>query len=205
MKKSLLIVLSISIIANFTSCDGKWYASSGMETESIAAFSSTQTSFALASSVPDVSYPAFPEEYEYPVMITANGQILELTRADSSSTNGDPYFPIPPNAPYAFIGDPIQIQFRDEVPESVMLLDDVINKEGRIKFNGDVTETIPLNIQDGKATFLLPWNVISVASSNSKDYEPGATIRGFRLICRYGYEEHCYITVLRSDAIPNHS
>ena len=58
--------------------------------------------------------------------------------------------------------------------------------------------TIPLEFHDGKAAFALRDNPAATLDSEG-DYEPGTSIRGLKLICKWGSTEKHYTCMVRSD------
>ena len=61
-------------------------------------------------------------------------------------------------------------------------------------------QAIPIEFKNGKGSFVLVSNPAALLSSASSDYEPGAIIRGFRLICEWGENECESVFIIRSDA-----
>lgn len=222
MNKRCFGILLIGIILCFTACGNTGGISSSQSEIAYTASSpaepqsSSSVSEETVSSQPEVSYLEFPEDYEAPVLVAANGQILQVVAVDGSEAKkgpsfltssvvlynrlDGPTFPLPTDAPYIPLGGLIQIQFQGEIPGNVELLDDVIDEDGRIKFNGNhVTNTIPLTFENGKASFSLPYHIMASLSEEEQAYQPGGISRGFRLLCEYGSREEFYMFVLRTD------
>lgn len=101
---------------------------------------------------------------------------------------------------YFHLGDTIVIKFLDSAPDTIELYDYILNSDGTLKYTTAATEPLNVELKDKKIEFELPANIAAVLSSNSKDYEPGATIRGFRLICTWGSNECEYAFIIRTDA-----
>lgn len=107
--------------------------------------------------------------------------------------------------PYIHIGEPIQIEFLHQttVPDSYELIDYVLTREGEMKYK--IPEPIKPKVEfdQGTATFTLDENFLVYASSASEDYEPGAIIRGFRLVCTWGDNTQEVAFVIRTDVSAN--
>lgn len=90
--------------------------------------------------------------------------------------------------PYIHIGEPIRIEFLHQTtePDSYELIDYVLTEEGEMKYK--IPEPIKPRVEfnQGTASFTLEENFLVYASSASEDYEPGAVLRGFRLVCTWG-------------------
>lgn len=103
--------------------------------------------------------------------------------------------------PYIKQEKEIQIEFLGLMPDSTKLEDFVLDSNGNKKYNETVKpKTIPIKFSNKKGKFIISQNYASMFSSNSKDYEPGASIRGFRLNCKWGEDECEYAFIIRSDA-----
>lgn len=60
-----------------------------------------------------------------------------------------------------------------------------------------------VGFDQGTAAFTLDENFLVYASSASEDYEPGAIIRGFRLVCTWGDNTQEVAFVIRTDVSTN--
>lgn len=206
MKKRLLCILFAAACLCLSACGQGLDVPSAKPDAGMATSSAVLPSIAVPlESEPDPSLPQtaaleFPEGYEHPVLVAAGGQVLSLVPVDRSEAEKGSSFPLPSDAPYVPVGDPLQLQFRGELPNQITLLDDVIDEEGHLKFNGNVTNTIPLTLKNGKASIPFPGHFIAAASSDPKDYKPGGVFCGFRLICQYDSGVEYYMFVLRTDA-----
>lgn len=146
------------------------------------------------------SFLEFPEDYTLPVMICAHSQVFNLSETEISSYQGNSMFHIPAPIPYIAIGDPIQVQIRGEMPDSVAMEDYVLDKDGLPRFTFREISGVSLAFQDGKAAFSLPIHPASTLDSEFTDYQkPGGCIRGLKLICKWGDTEKHYTCVLRTD------
>ena len=106
-----------------------------------------------------------------------------------------------PTLSYIKLGNKIQIKFIDSsVPDKVKMLDYILNEDGTAKYTEKAIKTIPIKFENKKAEIILEQNLASMLSSNSADYEKGASIRGFRLVCSWGNNECEYAFVIKSDA-----
>lgn len=55
-------------------------------------------------------------------------------------------------------------------------------------------------MNDNTASFKLEPNIATLLSSNSNDYEKGATLKGYRMIGEWKDGESEYLFVIKSDA-----
>ncbi len=98
--------------------------------------------------------------------------------------------------PYIKQEKEIQIEFLGSMPDSTKLEDFILNSDGNKKFNDTVKpETIPIRFSDKKGKFIFSQNYASMLSSSKKD----VSIRGFRLICKWGEDECEYAFIIRDD------
>lgn len=103
--------------------------------------------------------------------------------------------------PYIPLGEKIQFEFKDEAAQSYELTDYVLNEDGKLKYKQTINQKIDMAMIDGTGTFILQENLMTMLSSQSQDYEPGATLRGFRLICKGDNGTKEYAFVIRTDAL----
>jgi hypothetical protein len=99
--------------------------------------------------------------------------------------------------PLIELGETISIEFLGQVPDSTMLTECLLQSDGTQKFT--IEDTIDIDFSSGQGSFILEKNMSVAFSSNSADFMPGASIRGFRLICKWGNNECEYAFVIRSD------
>jgi hypothetical protein len=102
--------------------------------------------------------------------------------------------------PYVKLGEDVEIRFQGKAPDSYELTDSVLKQDGTEKYWKPSPDIISLSHKNNTASFQLKENTMAFMSSQSKDYEPGATIRGFRLVCRWEDQIQEYAFVLRTDA-----
>lgn len=101
--------------------------------------------------------------------------------------------------PYVKLGETIRLNFGDQAPQSFELSDYLLGEEGTLKYRKAI-RNIEMDIHDGIGDLVLDENGFAALSSNSKDYEPGATLRGFRMICNWKDHTQEYAFVIRTDA-----
>ena len=94
----------------------------------------------------------------------------------------------------------IRIELDGAAPDSYTLTDQILTKEGKLRYGNAATQDVPITFSGSHCEFELLPNYAASLSSNVKDYEPGATIRGFRLTCSWGDNECEYAFVLRTNA-----
>ncbi|MDR1629504.1 MAG: hypothetical protein LBS36_04745 [Oscillospiraceae bacterium] len=109
------------------------------------------------------------------------------------------------NAPgdlvYLKNGESITIEFDGKLPDTVKLTEHIIKADGSAKYTTEHKGTaIDIAFKKGKGSFVIEKNYATALSSNSADYAPGATIKGYRLLCNFGTDECEYAFVIRGDA-----
>lgn len=164
----------------------------------VAATASTK----LAAAMPlDTQPPAFTVKAGESVIpsrmgISAwDGAVVkrEDTLADLAKANGD--------FPYVPLGTEIIFTMDGQTPDSMRLLDYVLNEDGTEKYPADGSQNeIAFSFEEGAGSFELPGNFRTLLSSDSGDYAPGKSLRGFKLICAWGENACEYAFILRSDA-----
>ena len=103
--------------------------------------------------------------------------------------------------PYIELGNEITISFNDHtIPDEYALYDYVLSVDGSPKYTNKEVREIPLTIENGTGSLILGVHFAALLSSHSDDYKSGASIRGFKLICRWGEDECEYGFIVRSDA-----
>lgn len=102
--------------------------------------------------------------------------------------------------PYIKLGEIVVIDFGDASPDTIEIYDNLIDKYGNNRYTYREIKEIPVELENGKCSFELKIHGASLLSSNSDDYQPGNTYRGFRIVCSWGESEREYSFVIRSDA-----
>lgn len=103
--------------------------------------------------------------------------------------------------PYAPLGETIQVYFGTTAPEFYELTEHLLKKDGTLKYKENRLQITDLKFNNGTGSFVLSPNLMAYLSSNSRDYEKGAVIRGFRLICKWGDDARQeYAFVIKTDA-----
>lgn len=102
--------------------------------------------------------------------------------------------------PYIQLNKEFQIKFTGISPDSVRLQDYILGMNGNAKYTDKEIRTIPIEFKNMMGSFILTAHPAALYSSYSSDYEPGSSIRGFRLTCKYGANEFEYAFIIRSDA-----
>ena len=97
------------------------------------------------------------------------------------------------------LGENIAISFNGTPPDSAALYDGLLYPDGSTKYDSRLINTTEAEFTDGKYSFPLGTHMAAFASSDSRDYEPGNTWRGFRLVCTWGENICEYAFVLRTD------
>lgn len=91
----------------------------------------------------------------------------------------------------------IEIEFPEGQPDSYNMTDRFIREDGNYKYDDKVTQIVDIEFVDDVGLFILDRNLSF--SSHFKDYEPEATLRGFRLTCHFGDNVCEYLFVIRTD------
>ena len=125
-----------------------------------------------------------------------NGTNYDRGNTFSEIMNADSEIEIP----YIQLGENIEIDFKGKSPEKYELRDYVLKDSGSLKYSDRVTGIVPIDFENETASITLKANMAAMLSSHSKDYEKGATIRGFQLICSWADNRCEYMFVIRSDA-----
>lgn len=102
--------------------------------------------------------------------------------------------------PYVKLGEIIEIEFSNTAPNSYKLTDYILKDNGTLKYKKETAEPVNVEWADKTATFKLDSNMAAFLSSDSKDYESGATIRGFRLTGEWLDQTKEITFVIRTDA-----
>lgn len=108
---------------------------------------------------------------------------------------------LPEDLPYISLGKEIEIKFLGKVPDTVVLTDYILMDDGNVKYNipPSAANPTPLSFKHKKTSFILSENFTALLSSQSADYEPGTTIRGFRIYCKDGKNDWEYGFIIRTD------
>ena len=192
MKRLLPPVILFAVLSLFlSSCSPPQTASS-----SVPSMSDPAPYYAFFSVPSDLSFLEFPEDYALPVLISAHSEVLDLRETEITPYQGNSVFHVPASIPYVALGEPVQIRIRGEQPDFIRLEDYALKLE-----NLDRWETpmiLPLEFHDGKAAFALRDHPAATLDSEG-GYEPGTSIRGLKLICKWGNTEKHYTCMVRTD------
>ncbi|MBI9014656.1 MAG: hypothetical protein JEZ08_20630 [Clostridiales bacterium] len=103
--------------------------------------------------------------------------------------------------PYFELGSEITISFDDDLaPDEYELYDYILNENGTPKYTDNEVIKRPISLDKGTGSFSLETHFAALLSSHSNDYKNGTSIRGFKLVCRWGEDECEYGFIIRSDA-----
>ena len=102
--------------------------------------------------------------------------------------------------PYIQLGSDVTVTFDGPVPSTVQFEDVVLNMDGSPKYRKGSNTIVDLVHQGNTVSFKLPTNPDAFLSSNSEDYLPGRTLRGFHLTFELDGQALSYLLVLRTDA-----
>ncbi len=90
---------------------------------------------------------------------------------------------------YVPMGERIVMEFPGKAPDAVKLQDYVMDRDGNVRLADGEVNAVDIQLLGNKVEFDL-----------TKNYEPGASIRGFRLTCSWGKDECEYAFMLRTGA-----
>ncbi|TVX93198.1 hypothetical protein [Paenibacillus agilis] len=180
MKKILLIPLSLFILM-LTACS--YGTSSGGPSSEPVDITITTGNPPIA--LPTISKP-IPDTKQ-----TNHEDLFQSLIKDTSKT-----------VPYIQLGEKIQIELKDKAPQSYELKEYLLRDSGTLKYKEETAKTITIDLtfQDGKGSFILEENVASYLSSNTQDYEEGATLRGFHFVGEWTNKKEELVFVVRTDA-----
>ncbi|MBD8497346.1 hypothetical protein [Paenibacillus arenosi] len=102
--------------------------------------------------------------------------------------------------PYIKLGEKIQIDLKNNAPRSSELKEYLLRNDGTLKYKEETAKTIDLAFQDGNGSFMLEENIASFLSSNTQDYEEGATLRGFHFVGEWDNRKEEFVFVVKTDA-----
>ncbi|MNV85249.1 hypothetical protein D3C71_1791850 [compost metagenome] len=98
------------------------------------------------------------------------------------------------------LGESVQIQLDKGASAAYELTDVLLGEDGGYKYKMPNDKPIVIEFSSGSGSFVLKENMAAFLSSNTKDYEPGAIIHGFKLTEQGDGEKREYYFVLRTDA-----
>ena len=103
--------------------------------------------------------------------------------------------------PYIRLDKIAKVDFGENPPEKIEILDSLINEFGDLRFAEKVSivSIIP-KINGGEYSFELNKTIASALSSDIFSYQPGNTLRGYRLLCSWGKNKCEYAFVIKTDA-----
>lgn len=103
--------------------------------------------------------------------------------------------------PYIRLDKIVKVDFGKNPPEKIEILDSLINEFGNLRFAEKVSiiSIIP-NINGGEYSFELKKTMASALSSDTFSYQPGNTLRGYRILCSWGNNKCEYAFVIKTDA-----
>ncbi|AIQ53522.1 hypothetical protein [Paenibacillus sp. FSL R7-0331] len=102
--------------------------------------------------------------------------------------------------PYIRLGETVEIHLGEENRAHYELTDVILLPDGSYKYKMPDNGPETVMISEGSGSFELGMNPAAFLSSNTADYEPGATVRGFRLSGLSGGAQQEIFFVLRTDA-----
>lgn len=103
--------------------------------------------------------------------------------------------------PYFHLGDMISIQFKQNQPDEITVMNYILTARGDYKYSDRTEEKVTLNQEDKIYSFQLEPHSASYLSSDLSDYERRKSIRGFRIVCSWGENECEYGFILRTDPV----
>lgn len=98
---------------------------------------------------------------------------------------------------YVPLGAEIQIQIEGAMPNSVELVDEVIDVSGNVIYS-NTSKEIPIKLHKGIGSFILEEHMATSLSSSTKTFEEGV-IRGYRLTCKWSDNECEYGFIIKTE------
>jgi beta-lactamase regulating signal transducer with metallopeptidase domain len=152
---------------------------------------------------PAISVSANGKPLEWIVGINVwNGAIVDRAENFMAFMEGETI----DDLPLVSIGETVTVDFGGYPPSAVIVSESILNESGAPKWR---TDEFPKNYNIGMAggigKFTIEPNYATALSSNSADYAPGRTIKGYKLVCQWlkpdGSTNECeYAFVIRGDA-----
>lgn len=124
-------------------------------------------------------------------------QTVAVTDAEGSSFAGWPEAGADALT-YVPSGETLWLEFPGETPDTVEVRDTLLNADGSPKYAASATQTYAVTKKDEAFCMALEPHPAAYLSSDSKDYEKGASYRGLQLVCRWGDTESAYAFAVRS-------
>jgi hypothetical protein len=104
--------------------------------------------------------------------------------------------------PYAKLGETVQLKYKnDKEPSSYELKEIILNKNGTFKYDSKLDRSVYIKFINGSASFNLSESISSMLSSNSEDYKPGASLRGYRFVGKLENQIQEYAFIIRTDSV----
>ena len=101
---------------------------------------------------------------------------------------------------YVPIGEEIVIKAENFETEEFSITDYILKENGEIRYDEKVAQTSVIPVNDGAVSFPLPSHFAAFLSSDSEDYKPGKTIRGFVVRAEIDDAPFAFAFILRTDA-----
>ena len=172
------------------------------------------TAVVCAADPPDITADPSPGEFPTASVTASDGSALLCLRAPDSESDGwqtlrashQPDFWN--DVPYYPLNSEFRFELDGEQPVSAVLYDALLLSEnGTVKYRngtgGPLLDSSDVSIADG--TLMIPLLSVSYTalSSSSLDYEPGRTLRGFKVLCDFADgRQTAYWFLTRTDADP---
>jgi hypothetical protein len=190
LKKYYLLLISLLIVLFFTACSYNKRITAPPEN------SATEVNKVTLTNPPEI-FTAGDKEIPYVAGLNQwNSAIYDREDTFQTILKKDSGIEVP----YIQLGETIQIEFKGNPPDKLQLRDYIQKEDGIPKYTGKEVNQIPVKLVGEKINFKLEVHMAAMLSSNSKDYEPGNTIRGFKLTCSWGENECEYGFIIKTDA-----
>jgi hypothetical protein len=191
LKKYYLLLISLLIVLFFTACSYNKRITAPPEN------SATEVNKVTLTNPPEILITAGDKEIPYVAGLNQwNGAIYDREDTFQTILKKDSGIEVS----YIQLGESIQIEFKGNPPDKLKLRDYILKEDGIPKYTGKEVNQIPVKLVGEKINFKLEVHMAAMLSSNSKDYEPGNTIRGFKLTCSWGENECEYGFIIQTDA-----
>lgn len=155
---------------------------------------STKTNYKNSSEPPEISVKSNNIDIQYVVGKNIwNGSIydrLDNFQAIMNDNSVEDLIYIP-------IGEEIEVDFKGYIPDTVEVVDEVVDNLGNVIFNNS-TKSISMKLKDGKGSFIIEEHPAILLSSNSKAFDDGV-LRGIRVTCKWDDNECEYAFIIKTN------
>lgn len=103
--------------------------------------------------------------------------------------------------PYVDLDTKVEFRHDGKKVKNAKLYEYILKENGERKYNKSIYKPLEFTESNDKIFIPVGQNFMTGLSSNTDDYKPGNTFRGFRLVFNDGSKNQEYCFVLRTDAM----